>query len=329
MKVASIFALLTISSATAVAQKGAQDLPPGCVELNQAVLAQAANGHLAEAEAALRVSVSGDGRDTCTGMVLANLARIMAVIGNIEDAERLAQQSVKVLESFYPPNNVVFLHPLEILASIRLGSGRISRAREILQRMQSIPIESPEDRALVHAITGALLQMEDRRSDAEAEYKNAFRASEEAGRGESTDAAVILHGLTALYLKEQRLDEARRTLDRALVIHERATDALPIDRATYLSLRGVLHARLGEWRQSEQDLRDALSLADRQPYVEAEVLRSILANYSLALRMNHHRREARSIEARKAALPTNRGAAAVVDSTQLLLERKAEKGAAH
>src|SRR5262245_11176478 len=61
---------------------------------NQAVMAQAANGHLVEAEALLpRATASGNerGRDACTGMVLANMARIMAVIGNIADAERLAQ----------------------------------------------------------------------------------------------------------------------------------------------------------------------------------------------------------------------------------------------
>src|SRR5262249_12125268 len=126
-------------------------------------------------------------------------------------------------------------------------------------------------------------------------------------------------------LKEQRLDEARRTLDRALVIHNRAKDALPIDRITFLHLRGALHARLGERQQAEQDLRDALSIADRQPYVDADILRSIFDSYSIILRTNHHRREARSIEARKAALPTNRTAAAVVDSTHLLLEGKPKK----
>jgi tetratricopeptide (TPR) repeat protein len=258
-------------------------------------------------------------------MVLANMARVLAVIGNFVDAERLAKQSVKVLENFYPPNEWVLLRPLQILASIQLGSGRTARAREVLRRMQSIPIERPEDGAIVHATMGELLQIEGKRSDAEAEYKHALRAWEEAGRGESTDAAVILHCLGALYLREQRLDEARRTLDRALVIHDRAKDALPIDRLVFLQLRGALHARLGERQQAEQDLRDALAIADRQPYVDPDLLRSILESYSFVLRTNHHRREARSIEARKAALPTNRTDAVVVDSTQLRLEGKAAK----
>jgi tetratricopeptide (TPR) repeat protein len=172
---------------------------------------------------------------------------------------------------------------------------------------------------------GALLQMEGRRSEAETEYQDALRAWEEAGRSQSTDVAVIFHSLGALYLAEQRLDEARRVLDRALVIHNRAKDSVPIDRVRFLYLRGVLHARLGEWQQSEEDLRDALSLADRQSYVEPDLLRLMLGDYSHVLRKNHHRREARSIEARKAALPTDRVNAAIVDSTELLLEGRPGK----
>jgi tetratricopeptide (TPR) repeat protein len=291
-------------------------------------MAQAANGHLAEAEALLpRATASGDerGQDACAGIVLGRIAGITAVLGRLAEAERLAEQSVRVLEKFYPQNDWVFLRPLQILVSVRLESGNTARAREALRRIRSISIERPEDSAIVHGTVGAMLHLEGRRSEAEAEYQDALRAYEEAGRSESADAAAILHCLSALYLKSQRLDEARQALDRALVIHDRAKDSLPIDRIRFLHLRSVLHARLGEWLQSEQDLRDALSIADRQPYIQADLLRLMLGNYSYVLRRNHHRREARSIEARKATLPPNRTIAAVVDSTELLLERKAAK----
>jgi hypothetical protein len=50
-----------------------------------------------------------------------------------------------------------------------------------------------------------------------------------------------------------------------------------------------------------------------------------LGNYSYILRRNHHRREARSIEARTSALPANRTTPAVVDLTDLLVEAKPAK----
>src|SRR5215471_6216004 len=329
MKLASTIALLTVSFATAFAQKGAHDLPAGaCADMNDAATALAANGRLAEAEALLgRATVSGGERDQgiCTGRVLANVARVTAVLGRIAEAGRLAEQSLRILENFYPPDDWVLLYPLQVIASVRLESGNIARAREALRRIRAIRIDRPEDSAIVHATMGALLQMEGRRSEAETEYQDALRAWEEAGRSESTDVAVIFHSLGALYLAERRLDEARRVLDQALVIHNRAKDSVPIDRVRFLYLRGVLHARLGEWQQSEQDLRDALSLADRQPYVDPDFLRSMFGSYSTVLRRNHHRREARCIEARRAALPTNSTTAGVVDSTELLLERKAAK----
>jgi tetratricopeptide (TPR) repeat protein len=187
-------------------------------------------------------------------------------------------------------------------------------------------IKYPEDRAIIHATVGALLQIEGRLSEAETEYQEALGSWAEAGRSESEDAAATLHCLGALYLKEQRLEDARRVLARAQVIHDRATDSIPADRIKFLNLRSVLHARLGEWRQSEQDLRDALSVADLQPYVDPALLGQLLGNYAHVLRQNHRRREARIIEARKAALPGNGTAAAVVDYTKLLMEGKSAKG---
>ena len=324
MKSISIVALFTISSLTAIAQNGDYDAPSGasCLELNQSAMTQAASGHLAEAEA----SLSGvTGENSCTGHILSNMAGMMSVQGHIAEAGRLAEQSVPILEKSYPPDDWVLLRPLQIIAAVRLESGQTARARETVKRIQSIRILHPEDRAVVHGTAGILLQIEGRRSEAEAEYHEAFRAWEEAGRSQSADAAAILHCLGSLYLEEQRLDEARRVLDRALAIYNRAKDAVPMDRIKFLDLRGALYARLGEWQQSEQDLRDALSIADRQPFVDPSLLRPLLRNYSYVLRRNHRRQEARSIEARTAALPANRTAAAVVDVADLLAEKKAVK----
>jgi tetratricopeptide (TPR) repeat protein len=314
----------------AVAQSVIKYVPVSvaCLELNQTVMTQMAVGKLTEAELAVSAVLTSGAdhtQDSCAGLVLSNMAAFMAVSGRIADAERLAGRSVLILEKTCPPNDVVLLPPLRILAAARFEQGKTARARQALKRMQSIRIQRPEDSALVHGTAATLLKAEGRRLEAEAEYLAAFRAWGEAGRGETADAGAILSSLGSLYIEEQRLAEARRALDQALIIFGRAKDTVPMDRIKLLNVRGVLHARQGDWREAEQELHDALSMSDREPWVNPVALRSLLTNYAQVLRRNHHGREARSIEARAAALQPDRTTAAIVDITDLLPKAKPAK----
>ena len=299
-----------------------------CVELNRTVMTQVANGQFAVAEAALSAVVaSGADRaqDSCAGLVLNNMAALMSVSGRIAEAERLAERSLKILEKIYPPIDPVLLHPLQILATTRFEQGKTAGARGAFKRMQAIRTERPEDRAVVHGIAAALLEAEGRRPEAEAEYLAAFHAWEEAGRDDTAEAAAILNSLGSLYIADRRLDEAQRSLDRALNILSRAKDAVPMDRIKVLNVRGALHARQGKWRESEQDLSDALSMADREPRVDPVGLRSLLTSYAYILRKNHHPQEARSIAARAAGLQINPAMSAVIDVTDLRAKPKPAK----
>jgi tetratricopeptide (TPR) repeat protein len=253
------------------------------------------------------------------------MAAFMFVAGRIADAERLAERSVQILEKASSPNDELLMSPLQVLAATRFEQGKTARAREAFKRMQAIPIQRPEDSAKVHWTAGALLEAEGRRPEAEAEYLAAFHSWVEAGHGETADAGALLNSLGALYIEEQRLAEAQQTLDRAFAIFSRAQDAIPMDRINLLNVRGALHARQGDWREAEQDLRDALSMADREPRFDLVALRSLLTNYALVLRKNHHGREARSIEARAVAIQTTRTTAGIVDITDLLRKAKPAK----
>jgi hypothetical protein len=84
----------------------------------------------------------------------------------------------------------------------------------------------------------------------------------------------------------------------------------------------VLRTRQGDWTGAEQDLHDALLMVDREPWVNPVALRSLLVNYAKVLHRNHHGREARSIEARAAAIRTDGTASAIVDITDLLPKDK-------
>jgi hypothetical protein len=104
-----------------------------------------------------------------------------------------------------------------------------------------------------------------------------------------------------LYIKDHRLKEAAPVLDRALSVLNTAPDTVPMDRLRVLNLRGVLDAREGKWPKAEEEFQGAISLANGEKRMDPDFHCQLLANYAHALRRNHHRREARSVEARAAA----------------------------
>lgn len=112
----------------------------------------------------------------------------------------------------------------------------------------------------------------------------------------------VLDDLATLYLAEGRYREAGRTLDRSMAIVTRAKDAVAMDRIKLFNARAELHIRRGELREAEADLDAAISAAGRDARLDPAVLKSLLVAYARVLRKNRRRKEARSIEARAAAL---------------------------
>lgn len=253
-----------------------------------------------------------------------NIAALLLVSGRSAEAEAMATRSVHTLEHSFPPDNPALLRPLQILAAAQFERGKTARAREAFHRMLAIRNTRPEDRALVCGMAASLLEAEGKLPEAESQYSAAIQALKEAGRGGSSEASALLNGIGSLYIRQHRMAEARRALDDALAIFERAPDANPWDRIKLLVTRAALCARQGEWRDAEQDLASALSIADRESQVEPAALRSLLIDYAVVLRKNHRRREARSIESRIAALGGDARQSGVVDLSDLLARSKAK-----
>jgi tetratricopeptide (TPR) repeat protein len=312
--------MILIGACCVCAQEG-RHVPGGaaCLQRYRTVMAQAANRGFAEAATELLAAANGNDRTelSCTGLVLTDMASRAAVSGWLADAATLAERALRLLEHEYPPDDPVLLRPLHVLAASRFGNGETARAREAFQRMQLIRIERPEDRVLVHDVGAWLLENEGRYREAESEYAGALYELERAGLGNTMDAGAIFNALGSLFIKEHRLDDASRALDRAVAISTSATDAVPVDRMKTLHIRGVLHTRQREWAQAERDMRDALSIADGEPRPDPVALASLLIDYAQVLRRNHHSREARSIEVRAAGLHGSFATNAVVDVTEL------------
>ena len=302
-------------------------IQPECVELNRRAMAQTAEGRFSEAQDALAAALAHRNPDTslCAALTGINMAALISLAGRFAEAEKLAAQSITSLEKVYPPDDRALLRPLQILASTRLEQGNKAGARIALRRMQAIRTALPKDRALVHQITGTMLRVEGKYSQAEKEYLAATEVWNQEGLAATAEAAAVLMALGLTYMEEHRFEDARRTLEDAWAVVVQAKDTVPMDRIRLLNIRGVLHQRRGEWREAEDDLRDALFLADGQPALDPAALLPLLASYSQVLRRNGRGNEARIIEARAGALRRVAAWNTVVDISDLVPRPKPAK----
>jgi tetratricopeptide (TPR) repeat protein len=183
--------------------------------------------------------------------------------------------------------------------------------------MQLVRTEQAYDRALVHSMSATLLRGAGRLKEAESEYRAALDKLHEAGRSESADTASTLNALALAYIEDRQYDEAGEALDREMTIINTAKDVVAMDRVALLSARGALRARRHQWLDAEQDLREAVSIADREKLLYPELAVKLLPDFAVVLRKVHRRAEARSIEARAEKYRRHVTGRALVDVSEL------------
>jgi tetratricopeptide (TPR) repeat protein len=200
-----VFAVLAFVNYLAAQQTG--DF--SCEELKRSVVIKALSGPSNEAEALLSAALA-NGKRACAGLALTSLAAAASVNGRITEAQSYAERSLKILEMDYGANDPILLQPLQILMAMSFEQRNLAKSRRIFQRMLRIPVERPEDRAMVHTTAATLLQYEGKLKKAENELLAAIRAWEETGRAGSADHGSLFHRLAALYIEERRYTEAGR-----------------------------------------------------------------------------------------------------------------------
>ena len=324
--------LITIyAAALAIWHVAAQNSDPiatpsaACIEFNQRVFDKLERGQLADAEAAFSATTIGKeigSGQSCAWLTLSNRARVIYLSGRFIEAELLAQQSLRILDKLYSRNDPIRFRTLQLLWSVQFQQGKFGNARQTFQSIRSLPLDTQQDRAMLHGAAAAQLQAEGQYKEAEPEYFKALTATDQAGRGETTEAAILLIGLATVQLIQGRYLDAGRTLDRALAIVHSAKDAIPMDRVSILGIRADLHSRQGKWQEAEEDMRLAISIVDRETRLDPVTLKRLLVNYGYVLRKANRRKEARSIEARAAAIHAPILTNAIVDVTELVSKDK-------
>jgi hypothetical protein len=95
-----------------------------------------------------------------------------------------------------------------------------------------------------------------------------------------------------------------------------------MDLIKLLTVRGMLHAALGEWPSAERDFHQGLRLADVQPAMDAGHIITLLNGLAEALKKNHHRHTARQIESLASALLRTSSPHTVIDLSDLVTPSK-------
>jgi tetratricopeptide (TPR) repeat protein len=172
-----------------------------CAELLRSVRADVTSGRLRNAESMLSATATGP---DCEWQVLQDRAVIASSLGRLDEAENDSKRAIAVLDRAHAPDDPALLRPLRLLSTIEIQEGKVAAARAAFERMQTIHIETPLDRALLHGAAGTLLQAEKRTRAAESEYQLAIAAWDEASPVPSPEAAALLNGLADLYIGEKR-----------------------------------------------------------------------------------------------------------------------------
>ena len=317
--------LVGLHTATAQGAFDRVEVTAGCRELHDSVMAQLQAGRLAEAESTISPALALGFDPDCVGVILTNIASVLAVSGQAEQAERFAEQAVRILEKSRTSEDRVLLPSLHILAATRIERGQIARAREAYRRLRAVRIEKPEDTALVRDLAGSLFQLEGKWQEAEVEYLAALRAWDAAGRSEMADNASVLTALATLYVQERRLTAAAQTLDQVRLVLQRSKDAVLADHIKLLNVQASVLFLQNDFAKAEQVFRGAVGLADREPQFSPAYQAILLTDFARVLRKNHRNREARRIEARVAALRRENPMGSVIDVTELAASKSARK----
>jgi hypothetical protein len=295
--------LLFLARLPAVAQEHQAPLDRACLEIHAQAqdLIQAGDPNRAEITLLAALKDPNFQPPACEAVVLADLAWVMLLSGRRAETEIFARRSLVILARIYSPDSPAHLHPLHSLGIAYLQQEKTGRARRVVERMKSLSLSRADERSLVHSMAMSLLVAEGRFKEAESECLDTLASYKEAGRMFSADFGSTQIVLAEIYLRLHRTVDAEHALLRGQQVLESAADTAVFDRLGALHVRASLRAAQSRWADSEQDLLQALTLAERENSVPPARIGILLDQYALVLRKMHRKREARAATARAVA----------------------------
>lgn len=154
-------------------------------------------------------------------LYVTRMAANLRTIDRHEDAERMLNQALRD-----SPNNVDLT---EELAKTMIASGRLRDGVVLIERLAAAPNVTPERAARLHSAMGVAFDRAEKHQMAQAEYQRSLQAR--------PFNSFALNNLGLSYAMEGKLDQAERTLRKALVAPDAGTQVRQ-NLALVLALKG-------------------------------------------------------------------------------------------
>ena len=232
--------------------------------------------------------VDGNARapiDQAKGLAL--MATVHQASTAYEEAERLYEESLALLEEHLGEDHFEVSVVLTNMASLYWELGRYSDAKPLFERALAVRRATlGEDHALVATSMnnlGLLLAELDDFHGAESLYRSAIRSYEKHLGPDHVDLASAQNNLAVLFMGAGKLDEARLLMERALRVHEMQLGPdHPLVASDYNNL-GALLSRSGLYPEAKRALERSVEVDTKNHGPDHPTVATDLSNLALLM----------------------------------------------
>jgi tetratricopeptide (TPR) repeat protein len=210
-----------------------------------------------------------------------NLAAVWQQSGRSEEAGKLQAQSLAAAERLLPPDNPKLVPFLTLAALIERDAKRYDRAEALLKRArvlaESDAVEHPRQLMEVWKYMGSVYRSAGRFEDAERAYRTLIDLSEATFGADKMDTAKALANLGGILCQRKSYAAAYPYLARAVDTYQRIHET---GFAYFSVLESLSSAELylGQANSAEQHALLALSVVQKQPAVDCDILATAYNN---------------------------------------------------
>jgi tetratricopeptide (TPR) repeat protein len=215
------------------------------------------------------------------GRVAGNLARLYLIEGKLQEAEKMAVQSVAIREKFEGERERLVFE-LENLADVYSAQKRFDLATPMYKRCVAIREKTygPDHPDLADSLRRLAYCLDQQKRSAESEplYRRSLEIIEKRYGAKDVKTAAALEGLANSYRGQARLLDDEPLRRRALAIREQLPDATPAKLATPRNNFAVLLREMGRYREAAELLEKSIADSDEKEAAHGRQMAIRLAN---------------------------------------------------
>jgi tetratricopeptide (TPR) repeat protein len=197
--------------------------------------------------------------------ILTGWSESQGLIENYAAAKKSAYEALRIAEAQYGKSDVAVAKALEAIGTNATWDGDYAVAQPAFLR--AISIRRSVQGGLHPKVTedlnqlGAIAYLQNDAGTAERYYRQVLKNDETVLGADHPDTALTLNNLSRVLLEQRKFGVAAQTLDKAVAINLKQSEATNYDMAFLFANRAIARRGLGNISAAEQDFRKALTAA--------------------------------------------------------------------